>query len=328
MTDVINPHDSFFRETFGRKEIAAGFLREYLPEALLRKIDLESLTAVKDSFVEKELRQHFSDLLYTVRHQGGELYLYLLFEHKSYPDPWTGLQLLRYLVRIWEQYRKQHPKERKLPAVVPLVLYHGRKKWRISDRFASLIVQDDPELAPFIPDFRWRVHDLSVLSDEEIRGELLGRITLLLLRHIFDRDLAAKLPGILSLLQEAGGKQDALEMLELLLRYVVRATKKFDEDAVRDVLNRSGVGEDFMQNFIDKYIEQGMKKGIQQGIQQGISRGQLENAREAVLDILELRFGNIASGIKEKIITCADLKSLKELHRQAVVVGSPGELDL
>ena len=323
MSDVINPHDSFFRETFGRKDIAAGFLREYLPEALLRKIDLESLTAVKDSFVEKELRQHFSDLLYTVRYQEGVLYLYLLFEHKSYPDPWTGLQLLRYLVRIWEQHRKQHPKNRQLPAVVPLVLYHGRQKWRLSDRFSSLIVQNDEELLPFIPDFRWRVHDLSALSDEEIRGGVFDRITLLLLRHIFDPDLHSRLPGILSLLREAGEKQDALEMLEVLLRYVVRATKTFDEDAVREVLDRSGVGEDFMQNFIDKYIEQGRN----QGISQGISRGQLEGLREAVMDILEVRFGSIASGIRKKISTCADLKRLKEVHRQAVLIGSPDELD-
>jgi len=76
----------------------------------MENIDLESLTMVKDSFVEKELRQHFSDLLYTVHHQQGELYLYFLFEHKSSPDPWVGLQLLRYQVRIWEQHRKQHPK--------------------------------------------------------------------------------------------------------------------------------------------------------------------------------------------------------------------------
>ncbi|MCI5131961.1 MAG: hypothetical protein D3904_10645, partial [Candidatus Electrothrix sp. EH2] len=47
----------------------------------------------------------------------------------------------------------------------------------------------DKELAPFIPDFNWQVHDLSVLSDEEIRGGVFDRITLLLLRHIFDPDL-------------------------------------------------------------------------------------------------------------------------------------------
>ncbi|WP_083996202.1 Rpn family recombination-promoting nuclease/putative transposase [Desulfosporosinus acididurans] len=30
-------------------------------------------------------------------------YLYLLFEHKSYPSPKRALQLLKYILNIWEQ---------------------------------------------------------------------------------------------------------------------------------------------------------------------------------------------------------------------------------
>ncbi len=74
--------------------------------------------------------------------------------------------------------------------------------------------------------------------------------------------------------------------------------------------------------------EEGMMQGITQGITQGISRGQLESLREAVMDILEVRFGSITSGIRKKISTCSDLKRLKEVHRQAVLIGSPDELDL
>ncbi|MDM8544292.1 Rpn family recombination-promoting nuclease/putative transposase [Desulfococcaceae bacterium HSG9] len=44
----------FFKETFSRKEVASGFLHEYLPEDILRKTDLDSLAVVKDSFVDKE----------------------------------------------------------------------------------------------------------------------------------------------------------------------------------------------------------------------------------------------------------------------------------
>jgi len=174
----------------------------------MENIDLESLAIVKDSFVEKKLRQHFSDLLYTVHHQQGKLYLYFLFEHKSSPGPWVGLQLLRYQVRIWEQHRKQHPKEKILPGIIPLVLYHGRQKWNISRKFSSLIIQNAKDPDPFIPDFEYQLHDLSALSDEQIKGEVLERITLLLLKNIFNPDLAPKLPGILSLLQEVEGKKD------------------------------------------------------------------------------------------------------------------------
>ena len=119
--------------------------------------------------MDKELGHHFSDLLYKVRHQQGDLYIYLLLEHKSSPDPWVGLQLLRYLVRIWELHRKQHPKEKKLPAIIPLVLYHGKQKWRISKKFRSLIAQDSTELDHYIPDFSYQLHDLSALSDDQSR---------------------------------------------------------------------------------------------------------------------------------------------------------------
>ena len=196
-----------------------------------------------------------------------------------------NLQLLRYQVKFWDQFRKQHPKEKHLRAVVSLVLYHGRKPWQIPGRFRPFVVPDDRELDSFIPDFGYHLCDLSALSDEEIRGGVYARITQLVLRHIFDPDLASKLPGILSLLQKIEAKQDALEMLETLLRYVVKATKKFDEHQIREVLNQSCIEEDIMQDFIDKYVEQGIQKGMEKGIQQG--------ERKLLASQLKHRFGTL-----------------------------------
>lgn len=299
MNDIVNPHDSFFRETFGRKEIAASFLREYLPASIREQVDLNSLVMVKDSFVDKELRQHFSDLLYIVRQRQGNLYLYLLFEHKSSPDPWIGLQLLRYLVRIWEQHRKQYPKKRKLPAIVPLVLYHGRRKWKVSYNFRSLIAQNDKHLAQYIPDFQYRLYDLSALSDEEIHGEVLERISLLLLKHIFNPDLAEKLPEIIALLQNIESKQNVLDMLEILLRYVVKATKRFEEKDICKILNKTSIREDIMQTFIDKYIEQGKQQGMQQG------------GYKILAAMLVQRFGSLPEWAGKKIKE-ADVDSLED----------------
>jgi len=62
--------------------------------------------------------------------------------------------------------------------------------------------------------------------------------------------------------------------------------------------------------------------------EEGMLRGQLETVKEAVLEILEVRFGSVASGIKEKITSCGDLNRLKKALRQAVQAASPGELDL
>lgn len=56
MDPTPNPHDRFFRESFGRRDIARDFLRHHLPEELLAQLDLETLTIAKDSYVTKELR--------------------------------------------------------------------------------------------------------------------------------------------------------------------------------------------------------------------------------------------------------------------------------
>ena len=38
-------------------------------------------------------------------------------------------RVLRYVTRIWDQYEREHPKARRLPAVIPLVVYQGPGRW-------------------------------------------------------------------------------------------------------------------------------------------------------------------------------------------------------
>jgi len=119
--EIGTPHDRYFRETFGRVEIARDFLRHHLPTALLDAVDLATLEVCPDTHVAEDLREDCSDLVYRLGFGESELHVYLLFEHKSRPEHWTLLQLLRYVVAAGEQYRKQHPQARHLPSVYPLV---------------------------------------------------------------------------------------------------------------------------------------------------------------------------------------------------------------
>jgi len=65
--DIIkNPHDSLFKRTLGDKEVAVDFLENYLPNSILKEIDLTDIKVAKDSFIDKELEESFSDILYNV----------------------------------------------------------------------------------------------------------------------------------------------------------------------------------------------------------------------------------------------------------------------
>jgi predicted transposase/invertase (TIGR01784 family) len=79
--DLNNPHDRFFKATFGRAEVAAEFLEHYLPPTVAAALDWTTLRAEKEAFLDPQLTQHPTDLLYAVNLHGGDQgFVHLLFE--------------------------------------------------------------------------------------------------------------------------------------------------------------------------------------------------------------------------------------------------------
>ncbi len=265
MDEIASPHDAFFRESFGRREIAVDFLRCQLPTALLDEIDLGTLEISKDTYVASDLRSAYSDLVYRVRHRDGPLSVYLLFEHKSSPEHWTLLQLLRYIAAEGDAYRKQHPEARNLPPVYPLVIYHGQRAWQVPASFHALVEPLPPALSPFVPQFTYSLHDLSERTDAELKGDVLTRLVQLALRWIFAAEPIERLRDLLGLIEQVQDRATAVEILESLLRYYVQGTQQVDEGDVRALLQQTSTGEPIMQTFIDRYIEQGRQEGMQAG---------------------------------------------------------------
>ena len=317
MDPVPTPHDCFFRENFGRREIAQDFLHSHLPAAILAEVDLSTLTIAKDTYVSPDLRQAYSDLVYTVGYRQSELQIYLLFEHKSQPDYWVLLQLLRYIVASGEEYRKQHAKARHLPPVYPLVLYHGQKRWTAPRSFHDLVEPLPGALAPYVPQFRYALHDISPRSSVEIQGEVLTRLVQQALRDIHSNQPLARLQELLGLIAQVIEQPSALEILESLLRYYVQGTQSLDEQDIRALLQNTSTGEPLMQTFIDRYIEQ----GLQQGLQQGERRGEAT----MLLRLLERKFGPPSEPVRERI-TQADAETLLRWFDQGLIAQSLDEV--
>ena len=317
MNEIATPHDTFFRESFGRREIALDFLRHHLPAELLAEIDLETLEISKDTYVSADLRSAYSDLVYRVRHRDGPLTIYVLFEHKSSPEHWTALQLLRYLVAEGDAYRKQHPKARLLPPVYPLVIYHGKRRWRAPGNFQDLIAPLPAVLSPYVPRFTYALHDISARTNAQIKGEVLTRLVQLAMRWIFSQEPLARLSDLLTLIEQVEDRATALEILESLLRYYVQGTGRVEEHDVRALLEQNPTGDPIMQTFIDRYIEQGRKEGIEQGIARGRQEGWREGKQKGwqegeaamLLRLIDRKFGPPSEPVRERI-TSADPETL------------------
>ncbi|MEW5815072.1 MAG: Rpn family recombination-promoting nuclease/putative transposase, partial [Spirochaetota bacterium] len=172
---IQNPHDKFFKETFSDKANAADFIKGTCPPEVLKNLVLSTLTLEKSSYIDEELKEQFSDLVYSCQYgKKRNVSIVLLFEHKSYVPQYPHVQLLKYLLNLWkEDMNARKP----LTVVIPLVLYHGRRRWRKRD-FSTYFDTCDQEVRRFLPEFDYLLTDLSKFTDREIKEALFHRLSL------------------------------------------------------------------------------------------------------------------------------------------------------
>ena len=104
---VTSPHDRFFKQLFSDKEKVIAFLQGSLPDSISQRIRYNSLEMDSASYVDEELKNHFADIVYHCEYgENTPLKIALLFEHKSTVPDYPHIQLLRYMVRMWEQQIK------------------------------------------------------------------------------------------------------------------------------------------------------------------------------------------------------------------------------
>ncbi|MBI5852754.1 MAG: Rpn family recombination-promoting nuclease/putative transposase [Planctomycetes bacterium] len=184
---MVNPHDALFRATFGEPRNAEGLLRSALPAAIAACIDWSTLTPVPAEFVDPELREHRADLLFSARMLGCEIYLYVLVEHRSTDQRFLAFDMLRYVVRILERHRAEHPEAKLLPMVIPLVVHHGDQPMRAHRRLIRLVeLPREPRvlrrwLASHQPELRLIVDDLARVSETQLSDRALGATAFLCL---------------------------------------------------------------------------------------------------------------------------------------------------
>jgi predicted transposase YdaD len=163
------PLGALFEHTFSRPQRAIELFRSVLPPALLRCIDFDTLEMEPVSFIGDASRAQYSDLLFRVWLDGEPAYLYLLFEHQGRPGQLTGLRLLCHGYDTWDHHSRKHPRDSRLPVVIPIALHHGEDGWTEPVSLRALYdarteVQD--ELGPFLHALTFLFDDLSHEDDD------------------------------------------------------------------------------------------------------------------------------------------------------------------
>ncbi len=272
----------------------------YLPAHVSSLLQPKTFRLRKDSFVDASLQEYFSDLLYQVDFKEADQgFVYILFEHKSYPSRDIAFQLLRYMTRIWEYASKQSGGS--LPPVIPVVLYHGTDKWSIPLNFASLY-QGPESLRQSLCDFTYYLCDLSTYTDEELKMGAMATVAVLLLKHIHRDDLVERLTDVLGLLR-AMNEQTALEFLETILRYLGAATERVSVEDCRKAVQAAitDTGDLYMDRLLDQMVAEHLAKHRPKWVEEAMQEGMKEGTASLTVRLLTRKFGCLDTALEDRV---------------------------
>jgi predicted transposase YdaD len=323
---IHQPHDKLFKAGFSDPVDAGAFLRWRLPPALVEAVDWGGLQLEPGSFVDSQFRLSESDLLFSAPFLDSKdgsreaCYFYFLLEHFSARPRFAALQILRYLVRIWDHHlatwKESGRSPELLPPIVPLVVAQNATGWDLSPRFADLVHLPrscEDALRPFTPDFAFSLLELANMPYDAIAGTPAGILAL----RVLKAERSGELLGD-AVWDEALLSQVARGLFERVLRYLMGGG--IDKEAFRRRLEK--VSEPRIRNAAMTLAEQFVKEGIEKGIEKGIERGIEAGKRSDIIEALEVRFGVVPDQVRETISVIRGDSRLRHLHRAAILAAS------
>ncbi|WP_425361265.1 Rpn family recombination-promoting nuclease/putative transposase [Candidatus Tisiphia endosymbiont of Ceraclea dissimilis] len=270
MTSYKPKHDKIFRKSMENPIVAQEFLATHLPKDVLALIDSTSLKLEKDSFIESDLSETISDVLFSVKFNDQDGYIFLLLEHQSTVDKMMAFRLFKYMINICDLYLTTNPKAKSLPLIYPLILYNGKKKYNAPLNIWNLFSHPDLARGFWINDCQLiNVHDI---PDEELKKKIWSGILLFFLKYIHERQLLKRWQEISHLLPRLSEITIGYDHIRNLLQYTLIFIEQSDKIELEKILKNSLTkekGEELMPSIAQVWKEEGIQIGVQDGIRIG-----------------------------------------------------------
>ena len=302
MARLGKPYDAFFRTAFSPRDRAWELTQLLAPE-LAARFTARDVHVDDSVLADPHLRSQPVDLLIHLRRGDARAIVYVLYEHKSSPDRWVSLQMLRYMGAIWQRSRR--PGRTTLPAIEPIVLYHGKGSWRRPRDISELVDGGGPNVPRFAP----RLVNLADIAPERIRGSLGFVVALLGLKYVRQRLTEAIAELLASTLDRALADPEARDIAratERMYAYTRSATDVRRLATIAGDRQYHRVREDLMT-----WAEELIHEGRQEGRREGLRLGELRDKRAVLVRMLSSRF-DLGRTERDWIEACEDPAKLDD----------------
>lgn len=310
------PHDKNFKLSLSSKEVAKDFLFTHLSKSILKTLKLSTLKICSDSYITAELEHNYSDIVYSIKtNKNHPCYIYTLIEHMSTAAWDLPIRMVEYQLSIIANHRRQYPKDRKIPVVVPLLVYNGTKS-PYPKTLDIIKLFNNPVLAQTTFAKPASLIDLTVMSDQTIKKHNLVSLLEFAQKHVRDQKFLTNsiknLVAIINKLDNYIGSNKSLEIGGWFKDYVYGnlhylfyyAKINDDQEFIKELEKVKFIKQEGVMGALARKIEQ-----------DGIAKGEEKKVKE--IASIMLNKGADLNFIKE--VTNLTLDEIKQIQADKAV---------
>ena len=254
-------HNNFFKTAFSMREIMEDYLHQFLPKNITEGIDFESLEQDNTQYATANIKSFESDVVWNCNFgkQKTKTKIAFLLEHKSYQSQYPHLQLLRYMLEIWQNNEANNEA---LTPVVPIIVYHNKegRAWK-SKPFLDYFQNIDAALKRFVPQFEYHLTDITKLNMEDIVAMKVRLLANALLSFRYGSDADWVIKHIKTLFSGAYDENNEYQMNFFTTQfvYLIKNNELSDENVNRILEN---IPNNLEMTGYDRLIQRGVNKGV------------------------------------------------------------------
>lgn len=310
---IRSKHDAFFKRMMKNTALASDFFATHLPQEILNLVDLSTIKLEDCSFIDENLYEYESDVLFSVKRMGAEEegFLYTLCEHQSTPDPEMPFRLIYYIMQFLKRYLIDHRYSPfPLPFVYPLVVYNGAVAWNTYRSFFSLF----GDLSTFVQAVFFEpfaILEVAQMDEADLRRTHLCNLMLASMRRTKSiQEIECKVKLLDSLFQSCGIEVHS-ETLGTVLKYLSSCIDPHTQEtrlywiAVKQSFSPKYQG--VVMNLLEATKREAFQEGIQEGIQTGIEKTAMQMIKEGIEKTLIAKITGLPmSAVQNLVILAAE----------------------
>lgn len=313
-------HDGSYRLLFQHPRMMRELIASCVDEEIAASLAFEHMEPLNVSFRSPRMDEREGDMLWRVPREDGEVYILLLLEFQSSPDPAMAFRILNYASFAYLELlrRTGDDKIEKVPPLLPVVLYNGASAWSAALNTRDMVaLEEGSALERFQPVMCYHIVDEGhdALEDDEGAIELLFQME----RVKTVEELGPLVDRLIEVL-EGDSYRELRRDFATWMRESLLPAKKIDMRDASEALNSLEEVRFMLRERAKQWREQWKQEGLEEGREEGREEGEVT----ILLKLLTAKFGE--DDAREERLRALGLNVLEQLPERILSASTEDEI--